>query len=192
MKLGVPLLLGQRQDGVRLGLCLSEYHGRCLRGKLAHLHRESEGFAIGLGDYLGSRVRRKIPDSTARAFDEAKPVTRLSLYFSRSMVTESAAYIRPLSYASAIERPARIGLIPSFERRLASFGDMGLPAFAATESFTIQMLPDSILVGMPASLNSESTGPAGCPVLPAGTTISMGATSPALAARLTRFLSRSR
>src|ERR1700688_2976863 len=96
----------------------------------------------------------------AKALDEAKPEMRFSRYFSRSMATASAAYIIPLSYARAIERPARIGLIPSFERRLASFGDIGVPALAATESFTIQMLPDSILVGMPASLNSLSTGPA--------------------------------
>ena len=61
----------------------------------------------------------------------------------------------------AIERPARMGLIPSLESRLASFGDISVPAFAATESFTTQMLPDSILVWIPASLNSLSTGPAG-------------------------------
>ena len=82
--------------------------------------------------------------------------------------------------------------MPSFKSRLASLGDIWVPAFAATESFTIQMLPDSILVGMPASLNSLRTGPAGCPVFPAGTTMSTGAMSPALAARLTRFFSRRR
>ena len=85
-----------------------------------------------------------------------------------------------------------MGLIPSLERRLASFGEIWVPAFAATESFTIQMLPDSILVGTPASRNSLRTGPAGWPVLPAGTMMSIGAKSPALAGRLTRFLSSSR
>ncbi len=88
-----------------------------------------------------------------------------------------------------MESPALIGLIPSFERRLASFGEITLPFFTATESLLTQTLPASIFVGIPASLNSLSTGPAGRPVFPAGTIMSSGATSPALAGRLTLFFS---
>ena len=69
---------------------------------------------------------------------------------------------------------------------------MTVPGFATTESLTTWMLPASILVVMPASLNSLRTGPACWPVFPAGTTMSVGAMSPALAARLTLFFSRRR
>src|SRR5579863_9069577 len=68
----------------------------------------------------------------------------------------------------------------SLERRLASFGVIVPPSFTATESLLTQMLPPSILVGIPASLNSLRTGPAGRLVFPAGTMMSSGAVSPAL------------
>src|SRR5438445_4518924 len=98
----------------------------------------------------------------------------------------------PFSKPRAIERPARIGLIPSFERRLASFGEIMLPFFTATESLFTQTLPASIFVGIPASLNSLRTGPAGRLVFPAGTIMFSGAPSPALAGRLTLLFSRGR
>src|SRR5712692_9126645 len=88
--------------------------------------------------------------------------------------------------------PALIGLMFSFEKRLASFGVITVPFLAATESLLTQMLPPSILVGTPASLNSLRTGPAGRLVLPAGMIMSSGAVSPDLAGRKTLFLSRVR
>src|SRR5208337_4081699 len=74
----------------------------------------------------------------------------------------------PFSYARAMVTPALIGLMLSLERRLASFGVIAAPFFTATESLLTQMLPPSILVWMPASLNSLRTGPAGRLVFPGG------------------------
>src|ERR687888_1598529 len=84
--------------------------------------------------------------------------------------------------------PASIGLMLSLLINEASFRDMTAPDCATIVSLVTQMLPCSILVGILASLNSESTGPGVMPVFPAGIMISFVATSLAFAGRDTLFL----
>ena len=55
------------------------------------------------------------------------------------------------------------------------------PAFTTTVSFCTQILPLSILAGIPTCCNSPKKGPGSKPVSPSGTIISSEAIDPGLA-----------
>ena len=79
----------------------------------------------------------------------------------------------------------------SFPKRGANFSLIISPFLTGVVSFEIQIVPWSIFVGIFASLNSVSIGPGAIPVFLAGTTISILAISPPLAASMILFFARS-
>src|SRR5579875_1416140 len=114
------------------------------------------------------------------------------LYWSRSMTISFCNSNKPSERAIKIDNPALMGFKLSLASSPASLGEIESPGLATIVSLETKMFPDSILVGTPASLNSERTGPGGIPVFPEGIIMFSVAMSPALAGRLTLLFSSTR
>ena len=83
--------------------------------------------------------------------------------------------------------PASTGFMSSLPSMDASLSFITSPLCTGVVSFDIHIVPWSIFVGMPASLNSVSMGPGAIPVFISGTTTSMLEVSPPRAAIIILF-----